>query len=339
MQTKDFDFELPHELIAQEPLLVRDQSRLMIVDRANESITHGTFKDVISYLNPGDCLVINNTRVMPARIFGIKESGARVEFLLLKNLGNDDWETLVKPGKKAQIGAVFTFGQGLTGEIVGLGEEGTRIIHFVYTGVFLEVLAAIGTMPLPPYIEAALEDQERYQTIYSMHMGSSAAPTAGLHFTESLLEDLRQKGIVIVPIMLHVGLGTFRPVKVDHVETHVMHEEYYDLSEESAALLNAAKARGNKVIAVGTTSVRTLETCTTEEGIVVSGSGMTSIFIYPGYTFKCVDKIITNFHLPESTLLMLISAFANKPLIMEAYGEAIIEQYRFFSFGDAMMIV
>lgn len=339
MQTKDFDFELPHELIAQEPLLNRDESRLMVVDRANERVTHGTFQDVTNYLSSGDCLVINNTRVMPARIFGMKESGAKVEFLLLENLGNDDWETLVKPGKKAQIGATFTFGHGLTGEIVGLGEEGTRIIHFVYEGIFLELLEAIGTMPLPPYIEATLEDQERYQTVYSKHMGSSAAPTAGLHFTQSLLDDLSRKGVIIVPVMLHVGLGTFRPVKVDHVETHVMHAEYYELSEEAAREINAAKARGNKIIAVGTTSVRTLETCATDEGHVVSGSGMTSIFIYPGYTFKCVDKMITNFHLPESTLLMLISAFANKPLIMAAYEEAVAERYRFFSFGDAMIIV
>jgi S-adenosylmethionine:tRNA ribosyltransferase-isomerase len=339
MQTKDFDFELPPELIAQEPLVNRDQSRLMVVDRSTGGITHGTFCDVISYLNPGDCLVINNTRVMPARIYGVKDSGAKVEFLLLKNLGNDDWETLVKPGKKAQVGAAFVFGQGLTGKIIGHGEEGTRIIHFDYSGVFLEVLAEIGTMPLPPYIVATLEDQERYQTIYSKHMGSSAAPTAGLHFTQSLLDALGQNGVDIVPVMLHVGLGTFRPVKVECVETHVMHEEYYELSEASAERINAAKARGNKIVAVGTTSVRTLETCTTDEGIVVSGSGMTSIFIYPGYTFKCVDQLITNFHLPESTLLMLISAFANKPLIMEAYSKAIAERYRFFSFGDAMMIV
>jgi len=339
MQTSDFKFDLPHDLIAQEPLINRDQSRLMVVDRESGVVSHHTFQNVLDYMNAGDCLVINNTRVMPARIFGTKDSGARVEFLLLKNFGGDDWETLVKPGKKAQIGAIFDFGHGLTGEIIGYGEEGTRVIRFAYTGIFLELLSQIGTMPLPPYIETALSDQERYQTIYSQHIGSSAAPTAGLHFTETLLAQIRSKGIIVVPVTLHVGLGTFRPVKVDHVETHVMHEEYYDLSQEAADAINAAKSRGNKVIAVGTTSVRTLETCTSDEGIVACGQGMTSIFIYPGYVYKCVDKIITNFHLPESTLLMLISAFATKPLIMAAYEEAISDKYRFFSFGDAMMIV
>ncbi len=339
MQTKDFYFELPHDRIAQQPLLNRDESRLMIVNREEGTVEHDTFQSILNHLSSGDCLVINNTRVLPARIYGTKDSGAKVEFLLLKQCQGDEWETLVKPGKKAQVGSSFDFGKGLRGEIIGLGSEGTRIIRFHYTGVFLELLAEIGTMPLPPYIEATLEDQERYQTVYSRHLGSSAAPTAGLHFTDNLLDKIRLKGVHVVPVILHVGLGTFRPVKVENVETHVMHEEYYELSQESADILNRAKASGHKIIAVGTTSVRTLETCTDASGTVHSGHGMTSIFIYPGYRFKCVDALVTNFHLPESTLLMLISAFASKPLIMSAYEQAITEKYRFFSFGDAMLII
>lgn len=339
MQTKDFYYDLPEGLIAQTPLLKRDESRLMVVSRREETIASLKFKDIIDYLSPGDCLVINDTRVMPARIFGMKDSGAKVEFLLLKQLEGDCWETLVKPGKKAQIGVEFTFSSQLKGKIIGFGEDGTRKIEFSYTGVFIERLEEIGTMPLPPYIEATLEDKERYQTVYSRQLGSSAAPTAGLHFTQAILEQLKEKGVLIVPITLHVGLGTFRPVKVEKIETHVMHEEYYELSELSAQTINAAKAMGRKIFAVGTTSVRTLETCTGDDGIVRSGYGETSIFIYPGYRYKCVDGLITNFHLPESTLLMLISAFASKSLIFKAYHQAIAEGYRFFSFGDAMLIV
>lgn len=340
MNTKDFDYHLPEELIAQTPYQKRDKSRLMVLNREQASIEHKHFYNVVEYLSKGDTLVLNNTRVIPARLFGRKaDTGAVIEILLLKRVEADVWEALVKPGKKAKVGAIIEFGDRLRGEIIEIREDGNRHIQFQYEGIFEEVLDELGMMPLPPYIKEKLEDKERYQTVYSKVKGSAAAPTAGLHFTKELLDQIRQKGIHIVYVTLHVGLGTFRPVKVDNVEDHKMHSEYYVLSQETADIINETKKRGNKVIAVGTTSVRTLETVAQKTYPLQESSGWTDIFIYPGYNFKVVDKMITNFHLPESTLMMLVSAFASKDFIMEAYKEAVEEKYRFFSFGDSMIIV
>ncbi|GAA0114479.1 tRNA preQ1(34) S-adenosylmethionine ribosyltransferase-isomerase QueA [Clostridium senegalense] len=340
MNVKDFYFDLPEELIAQVPLDKRDESRLMLVDKNTGELEHRTFKDIIDFLNEGDCLVLNDTRVMPARLYGHKEeTGAKMEFLLLRRLEKDVWETLVKPGKRAKVGNRFEFGEGkLKAEVIEVLENGNRKVRFEYEGIFEEVLDALGEMPLPPYITEKLEDKERYQTVYSREVGSAAAPTAGLHFTEELLEKLKEKGVNIAFVTLHVGLGTFRPVKTEKVEEHEMHSEYYYLNKENADTINAAKDNGKRVIAVGTTSNRTLESIADESGRVKEQSGYTSIFIYPGYKFKIVDALITNFHLPESTLIMLISAFSTRDIVMNAYKEAVQERYRFFSFGDAMFL-
>ena len=340
MKTSDFYFDLPESLIAQTPLADRSSSRLMLIDRATGALEHKRFYDVVDQINAGDCLVLNNTKVIPARLFGSKETGAVVEFLLLKRLTLTRWETLVKPGKKAKIGTRFTFGDGsLQCDIVDIGDEGSRIVEFIYEGVFEHILDVLGTMPLPPYITEKLDDAKRYNTVYAKHDGSAAAPTAGLHFTEALLEKIVEKGASIAYITLHVGLGTFRPVKVDDVLNHKMHTEYYQLDDENAEIINNAKKSGGRIISVGTTTTRTLETIADANGILKAQSGWTDIFIYPGYTFKLVDGLITNFHLPESTLIMLVSAFVNKESILEAYSIAVSEGYRFFSFGDAMMIV
>ena len=340
MKTSDFDFYLPEELIAQHPLEKRDNSRLMVLDKATGEIEHKHFYDVLDYLNEGDTLVLNNTRVMPARLIGEKvESGGKIEFLLLKRIEGDKWECLAKPGKRAKIGTEFTFGSGkLKCKVVDIVEEGNRIIEFSYDGIFEQVLDELGEMPLPPYITERLDDRERYQTVYSKEQGSAAAPTAGLHFTKELLEKVKEKGVNVAYVTLHVGLGTFRPVKVDDVNEHVMHSEFYQLDEENANIINETKKRGNKIISVGTTSTRTLETIGDENGFVKAQSGWTNIFIYPGYKFKVVDNLITNFHLPESTLIMLVSALAGKEKVMNAYNEAVKERYRFFSFGDSMII-
>ncbi|MEG3041124.1 MAG: tRNA preQ1(34) S-adenosylmethionine ribosyltransferase-isomerase QueA [Clostridium sp.] len=340
MKVKDFYFDLPKELIAQHPLEKRDESRLMVLNKKTGEIEHKIFRNIIEYLNPGDCLVLNDTRVMPARLYGAKEgSGGKMEFLLLRRYDNDIWETLVKPGKRGKVGATFIFGNGeLRGEIVEVLENGNRKIKFYYEGIFEEVLDSLGEMPLPPYIEEKLEDRERYQTVYSREVGSAAAPTAGLHFTKELLAEIETKGIKIAFVTLHVGLGTFRPVKAEEVTDHEMHSEYYVLDASNAEIINSAKKSGNRVIAVGTTSNRTLESIATEDGQVKEQSGYTSIFIYPGYKFKIVDAIITNFHLPESTLIMLISAFSTRDIVMNAYKVAVDNGYRFFSFGDAMFI-
>lgn len=340
MKTSDFYFDLPEELIAQVPILDRSSSKLMVLDKETGNIEHKIFKDVIDYLNPGDCLVLNDTRVIPARLIGEKvDTGGKIEFLLLKRHEDDTWESLVKPGKRAKIGTKFSFGEGkLIGEVVGMGPEGSRIIKFHYEGIFEEVLDELGNMPLPPYITERLEERERYQTVYSKHNGSAAAPTAGLHFTEELLQQIKDKGIDIAFVTLHVGLGTFRPVKVDDVLEHEMHSEYYVVTKEAADKINKAKENGNNVICVGTTSSRTVESVATDDNRVQEGSGWTSIFIYPGYKFKVVDKLITNFHLPESTLIMLVSALAGKENVLNAYNVAVEEKYRFFSFGDAMII-
>jgi len=340
MDVKDFDFYLPEELIAQHPLEKRDASRLMVLNKETGEITHRTFHDVVEYLNKGDTLVLNNTRVMPARLIGEKENtGGKIEFLLLKRIEGDKWECLAKPGKSAKEGRRFTFGDGkLKAEVIDVLENGNRIVEFYYEGIFEEVLDSLGEMPLPPYIHEKLDDRERYQTVYSKENGSAAAPTAGLHFTQELLGQIKEKGINIVYLTLHVGLGTFRPVKVNNIEEHEMHSEFYILSKESADIINETKKRGNKVISVGTTSTRTLETIGDENGFVKEQSGWTNIFIYPGYKFKVVDKLITNFHLPESTLIMLVSTLAGKENTMKAYEEAVKERYRFFSFGDAMFI-
>ncbi|MCD3244516.1 tRNA preQ1(34) S-adenosylmethionine ribosyltransferase-isomerase QueA [Clostridium botulinum C] len=340
MKVKDFDFYLPEELIAQHPMEKRDESRLMVVDRKSGHIEHKIFKDILGYFNEGDCLVLNNTRVLPARLIGEKENtGGKIEFLLLKRIEGDKWETLVKPGKKAKIGARFVFGSAeLKAEVKGMGEDGSRIIEFEYEGIFEEVLDKLGQMPLPPYITEKLDDKERYQTVYSKEKGSAAAPTAGLHFTKELLKEIENKGVKIAFVTLHVGLGTFRPVKVEDIEEHHMHSEYYTMSKETADIINKTKENGGKVIAVGTTSCRTLETIGDENGKVKEKSGWTDIFMYPGYKFKIVDRLITNFHLPQSTLLMLVSAFSSRENIMNAYKEAVDEKYRFFSFGDAMFL-
>lgn len=340
MRTADFYYDLPEELIAQDPLLDRSSSRLMHLDKKTGEIQHTDFKHIVNYLNPGDCLVINDTRVIPARLYGSKVgTDAGIEILLLKRKENNIWETLVKPGKKAKPGTKISFGDGLLiGEVLDIVEEGNRLIQFTYDGIFEEILDQLGEMPLPPYITHKLQDKERYQTVYAKNEGSAAAPTAGLHFTKELLQQIQDMGVKIAHVTLHVGLGTFRPVKVDDVEKHHMHSEFYVVEEDQAKLINDTKKNGGRVISVGTTSCRTLESATDENGILQAKSGWTEIFIYPGYKFKMIDALITNFHLPESTLLMLVSALAGKEHIMKAYEEAVRERYRFFSFGDAMMI-
>lgn len=340
MQLHDFDFYLPEELIAQEPLQERDMARLLVLHKDNGELEHKVFKDILDYLKAGDCLVLNNSRVIPARLFGIKEdTGAKIEFVLLKRIDKDKWETLVRPGKKAKIGTKFVFGNGeLKCTIIGNTDAGGRVIEFEYEGIFEEILDNLGQMPLPPYIKKQLEDKEMYQTVYSKVEGSAAAPTAGLHFTNELLEKIKEKGVEIAYVTLHVGLGTFRPVKVDVIEEHKMHSEFYVMDKENADKINNAKKSGGRIIAVGTTSCRTLETIADESGFVKESSGWTDIFIYPGYKYKIVEKLITNFHLPESTLIMLVSALAGRENVMNAYNTAVKERYRFFSFGDAMFI-
>lgn len=341
MQTKDFDFYLPEELIAQDPLEDRSSSRLLVLNKETGERKHRVFRDIIEYLKPGDCLVINNTKVIPARLIGEKEgTGAHIELLLLKRKEKDIWETLVKPGKKAKPGTKISFGGGLLiGEIIDVVEEGNRLVQFTYEGIFEEILDKLGQMPLPPYITHQLQDKNRYQTVYAKYEGSAAAPTAGLHFTKELLEEIAAKGVVIANVTLHVGLGTFRPVKVEDVTKHHMHSEFYQVEPAEAEKINAAKAEGHRVICVGTTSCRTIESAADANGLVQPGSGNTEIFIYPGYQFKVLDALITNFHLPESTLLMLVSALAGRENVLAAYEEAVRERYRFFSFGDAMFII
>ena len=340
MKTSDFYYDLPEELIAQDPLEDRSSSRLMMLDKETGKTEHHVFREIIDELNPGDCLVINDTKVIPARLIGAKEdTGAKIEVLLLKRGADDVWETLVKPGKKARPGARISFGDGLlVGEVMDVVEEGNRLIHFEYEGIFEEILDQLGQMPLPPYITHQLQDKDRYNTVYAVHSGSAAAPTAGLHFTPELLEEIRAKGVEIAPVTLHVGLGTFRPVKTENILEHHMHSEFYTVTQEAADKINTARKNGGKIIAVGTTSTRTLESVGTEDGTVKAGSGWTQIFIYPGYQFKVIDALITNFHLPESTLVMLVSALAGREHVLAAYEEAVNEKYRFFSFGDAMLI-
>ncbi|HIR24550.1 MAG TPA: tRNA preQ1(34) S-adenosylmethionine ribosyltransferase-isomerase QueA [Candidatus Egerieimonas faecigallinarum] len=340
MKTSDFYYDLPEELIAQDPLEDRSSSRLMHLNRETGEISHHHFREILQFLRPGDCLVINDTKVIPARLYGHKEeTGALIEILLLKRRENDIWECLVKPGKKARPGARLTFGNGiLKGEILDIVDEGNRLIQFEYEGIFEEILDQLGEMPLPPYITHKLKDKNRYQTVYAKNEGSAAAPTAGLHFTKELLEQVEAMGVKIAHVTLHVGLGTFRPVKVEDVTEHHMHSEFYVVEEDQAALINETKKNGGRIISVGTTSCRTLESAADENGILHAGSGWTEIFIYPGYQFKIIDGLITNFHLPESTLLMLVSALAGKEHILAAYEEAVRERYRFFSFGDAMFI-
>lgn len=341
MDVKDFDYELPQELIAQDPLEDRSGSRLMVLDRETGAVTHKIFKDITDYLQPGDCLVINNTKVIPARLFGVRMgTEAKIEILLLRRQEGDVWETLVKPGKKCRIGTQISFGDGLlTGEIIDVIEDGNRLIRFCYEGIFEEILDRLGQMPLPPYITHQLQDKNRYQTVYARYDGSAAAPTAGLHFTPELLDAIRAKGVSVAEVTLHVGLGTFRPVKADTVEEHHMHSEFYRIEQSEADKINAVKAAGGRVIAVGTTSTRTLESAVLADGTVPAKSGWTDIFIYPGYTFQVVDALITNFHLPQSTLVMLVSALAGREHVLQAYEEAVKERYRFFSFGDAMLIL
>ena len=339
MDVKDFYYDLPEELIAQVPISKRDESRLMVLDRKNKTIENKVFKDILDYLKPGDCLVRNNTKVLPARIYGKKETGANVEFLLLNNIEGDIWESIVRPGNKLHIGTKVIFGDGLlVAEIIDTMEGGTRKVKFIYEGIFNEILDQIGLMPLPPYIHEELKEKDRYQTVYAKYQGSAAAPTAGLHFTEELLEKIKEKGVEIANVTLHVGIGTFRPVKVDKIEDHHMHSEHFYIKQEDVEKINRAKQNGGRVISVGTTSTRVLESIADENGLVKEVEADTNIFIYPGYKFKCVDCLITNFHLPESTLLMLVSALADKDYIMKAYEEAVKEKYRFFSFGDAMFI-
>lgn len=341
LRKSDFYYDLPEELIAQDPLAERSSSRLLVLDRLSGAIRHRTFTDVLDYIKEGDCLVINDTKVIPARLLGQREdTGGHIEVLLLKRLTGDAWECLVRPGKKARVGQRLVFGDGrLHAQVEEIGEEGNRMIRFEYEGIFEEVLDALGEMPLPPYITHKLADPDRYQTVYAVNKGSAAAPTAGLHFTKDLLDKVRQKGVDVVPVTLHVGLGTFRPVKEENVLDHHMHEEWYSVSADAAERINAAKARGGQVICVGTTSCRTIESAANEDGRVMAGSNDTRLFIYPGYHFKVMDRLITNFHLPESTLLMLVSALAGRENVLSAYQEAVRERYRFFSFGDAMMII
>lgn len=341
MDVKDFYYDLPQELIAQDPLEDRSSSRLMVLDKITGEVEHRYFKDIVEYLRPGDCLVINNTKVIPARLYGVKEgTEAKIEILLLKRKENDIWETLVKPGKKCKIGTKIVFGEGiLTGEVVDIVEEGNRLIQFHYEGIFEEILDRLGQMPLPPYITHQLQDKNRYQTVYAKYDGSAAAPTAGLHFTPELLQQVRDMGVEIAEVTLHVGLGTFRPVKESDVLKHHMHSEFYKIEQSEADKINKAKKEGHRVIAVGTTSTRTLESAADENGFLTEKSGWTEIFIYPGYQFKVIDALITNFHLPESTLVMLVSALAGRKHVLAAYETAVEEKYRFFSFGDAMFIV
>lgn len=339
MKTSDFYFNLPEEQIAQVPLKDRTSSKLMVLDKVTGETKHQHFYDIIDYLNEGDCLVLNDTRVIPARLFGARPSGGKVEFLLLTRKEEKRWEVLVKPGKKARIGDEIIFGEGiLKAKVEEIIEDGKRIVSFEYEGIFEEVLDRLGEMPLPPYIHEKLEDKERYQTVYSKHEGSAAAPTAGLHFTTELLEKIKEKGVKIAYVTLHVGLGTFRPVKVDDILEHEMHSEFYEITQENADIINETKKAGGRIISVGTTSTRTVESNADENGMLTARSGWTNIFIYPGYTFKCIDALITNFHLPESTLIMLVSALAGKEHTLAAYNEAVKEDYRFFSFGDAMFI-
>ena len=341
MDVKDFYYDLPQELIAQDPLEDRSSSRLMVLDKITGEVEHRHFKDITEHLRPGDCLVINNTKVIPARLYGVKEgTEAKIEILLLKRKENDIWETLVKPGKKCKIGTKIVFGEGiLTGEVVDIVEEGNRLIQFHYEGIFEEILDRLGQMPLPPYITHQLQDKNRYQTVYAKYDGSAAAPTAGLHFTPELLQQVRDMGVEIAEVTLHVGLGTFRPVKETDVLKHHMHSEFYKIEQSEADKINKAKKEGHRVIAVGTTSTRTLESAADENGFLTEKSGWTEIFIYPGYQFKVIDALITNFHLPESTLVMLVSALAGREHVLAAYETAVEEKYRFFSFGDAMFIV
>ena len=341
MDVKDFYYDLPQELIAQDPLEDRSSSRLMVLDKITGEVEHRHFKDITEYLRPGDCLVINNTKVIPARLYGVKEgTEAKIEILLLKRKENDIWETLVKPGKKCKIGTKIVFGEGiLTGEVVDIVEEGNRLIQFHFEGIFEEILDRLGQMPLPPYITHQLQDKNRYQTVYAKYDGSAAAPTAGLHFTQELLQQVRDMGVEIAEVTLHVGLGTFRPVKETDVLKHHMHSEFYKIEQSEADKINKAKKEGHRVIAVGTTSTRTLESAADENGFLTEKSGWTEIFIYPGYQFKVIDALITNFHLPESTLVMLVSALAGREHVLAAYETAVEEKYRFFSFGDAMFIV
>ena len=340
MKTHDFYYDLPEELIAQTPLEKRDTSRLLVLDRETGAVTHKHFYDILDYLKPGDCLVMNDSRVLPARLLGHRPTGGAVEVLLLRDLGNKCWECLCKPGRKMQVGNEVIFGNGeLTATVKAVQEDGNRVVEFHYEGIFLEVLERLGKMPLPPYIKAELADQERYQTVYSREVGSAAAPTAGLHWTKELLEQARAKGVKTAFVTLHVGLGTFRPVKAENILEHHMHSELCMMSAETAAILNETKAAGGRVICVGTTSCRTLESLAKEDGTFEAGSKWTEIFIYPGYTFKAMDGLITNFHLPESTLVMLVSAFAGREHVLSAYEQAVAERYRFFSFGDAMCIL
>lgn len=340
MKTSDFYFDLPEELIAQDPLEDRTSSRLLVLDKETGKTEHHVFREIVDMVGPGDCLVLNNTKVIPARLYGTKEdTGAGIEILLLKRLEKDVWECLVKPGKKCKPGAKIVFGDGrLKGEIKETKEDGNRLIAFTYEGIWEEVLDALGEMPLPPYITHKLQDKNRYQTVYAKYEGSAAAPTAGLHFTKDLLEQIAEKGVKIAYVTLHVGLGTFRPVKVEDVTNHHMHSEYYEVTEETTRLVNETKANGGRIICVGTTSCRTIESASTEDGVLHAGKGNTEIFIYPGYKFKVLDALITNFHLPESTLVMLVSALAGKEHVLDAYAEAVQERYRFFSFGDAMFV-
>lgn len=339
MNLKEFDYYLPQELIAQHPMEKRDMSRLLVLDKKTGQIEHKVFKDIVDYFNKGDCLVLNNTRVIPARLLGEKEgSGGKIEFVLLKRVKDDEWEVILRPGKKAKLGARFVFGNGeLKAEIIDILEEGNRLVRFIYEGVFEEILDKVGIMPLPPYITEKLEDPERYQTVYAKYNGSAAAPTAGLHFTQELLSILKRKGVKIVYVMLHVGLGTFRPVKVDDITEHKMHSEYYSIDQAACDAINSTKKEGKRVVAVGTTSCRVLETVG-RNGELQACNGWTDIFIYPGYQFKIVDRLITNFHLPESTLIMLVSTLAGRDRVLNAYSIAVNERYRFFSFGDAMLI-
>ncbi|MCI9202365.1 MAG: tRNA preQ1(34) S-adenosylmethionine ribosyltransferase-isomerase QueA [Lachnospiraceae bacterium] len=341
MKTSDFYFDLPPELIAQDPLTDRSASRLLVLDKNTGEIKHEQFRNIINYLNPGDCLVLNDTRVIPARLHGIREeTGAAIEVLLLKRKEKDVWETLVRPGKKVRPGAKLSFGEGLLrGEVLEIVEEGNRLIRFQYEGIFEEVLDRLGEMPLPPYITHKLEDKNRYQTVYAKYDGSAAAPTAGLHFTRDLLDEIAQKGVNLAYVTLHVGLGTFRPVKAERITEHHMHSETYQITKEAAEVINRTRKNGGRVICVGTTSCRSLESAAEEDGTLRECSGDTEIFIYPGYRFKVLDALITNFHLPESTLVMLVSALAGREKVLRAYGEAVEERYRFFSFGDAMFVI
>ncbi len=339
MNIEEFNYNLPEELIAQIPIKNRDESRLMVLDRKSEKIEHKVFKDILDYFEEGDCLVINNTKVLPARLYGKKDTGANVEFLLLNRIQGDIWEVMVRPGRKIHKGTIVTFGDGiLKAEVIEVMENGNRKVLFKYDGIFNEILEQIGLMPLPPYIKESLKENDRYQTVYAKYEGSSAAPTAGLHFTKELLEKLKEKGVVIANVTLHVGIGTFRPVKVENIEEHDMHSEHFFIKKEEAEKINKAKRDGKKIFACGTTSCRVLESVADEKGYVREIEDNTKIFIYPGYKFKCVDNLITNFHLPESTLIMLVSALAGKEFIMKAYQEAINNKYKFFSFGDAMLI-